>query len=580
MYYYAARATVLATALAFLFSDVASGNPALEGYANYEAFARSVAELDASEVASVTSLGKTFAGRDIYVITVGAGKQDEKPAILVIGNVHAPQVAGSELAMRMARQLVEEAVKDGEARQRLDYYTWYIIPRPSPDATEKNFSAPYREQAGNTRRADDDRDAESGEDPPDDLNGDGWITMMRVEDAAGEYIPHPDDPRVMIRLEAAKNERGKYRMYVEGRDDDADEQFNEDAADGVALNRNFTFQYPYFKSGAGPHQVSEIESRAIADFCFARPNIALMFSFSPEDNLMHPWKAPDDQGRIKTGLLKPDATYQDFMASRYRELLDSKDAPSSPKGEGSLSEWAYFHYGRWSLAARGWWPSKVEAKTEERTEEEKSDEPAADEFKKDEAEQKNPDSKSKENRGASELNQLRWLAEQGIDGFVPWTAVEHPDFSDKKVEVGGLRPFYALNPPAKLLDDLATKHLDYVQHIARLLPSVKIHDTNVDSLGGGIYRLTITILNEGYLPSTSEMGRIGEKSYPLQIELRLPDGVNLVQGFPRTRISPLAGGGSSKHSWLIRSSKEAPGEITVRVWAPAVRSDERQLELK
>ena len=41
-----------------------------------------------------------------------------------------------------------------------------------------------------------------------------------------------------------------------------------------------------------------------------------------------------------------------YNAEQYRKLHGGKDAPGSPKGEGSFSEWAYFHYGRWSLAAR------------------------------------------------------------------------------------------------------------------------------------------------------------------------------------------------------------------------------------
>ena len=45
----------------------------------------------------------------------------------------------------------------------------------------RNVSHPFREPAGNARKTDDDRDFEFGEDPPEDLNGDGWITQMRIE---------------------------------------------------------------------------------------------------------------------------------------------------------------------------------------------------------------------------------------------------------------------------------------------------------------------------------------------------------------------------------------------------------------
>src|SRR5262249_38224961 len=151
----------------------------------------------------------------------------------------------------------------------------------------------------------------------------------------------------------------------EGKDDDGDGHFNEDPGDGVNFNRNFAFKYPMFEAGAGPYPNSEHESQAIADFAFDHPNIGLVFTFTPEDNLMQPWKpAQGDQGKIKTQLLGADAPYYNFLAEAYQKTHGGKDAPGSPAGAGSFSEWAYYQYGRWSLAARAWWPPKVAAEDE------------------------------------------------------------------------------------------------------------------------------------------------------------------------------------------------------------------------
>src|SRR5580765_8083612 len=49
-------------------------NPALEGYANHEAFSAQVKELDASDFVAVTSLGKSVGGRDVWLLTIGTGK--------------------------------------------------------------------------------------------------------------------------------------------------------------------------------------------------------------------------------------------------------------------------------------------------------------------------------------------------------------------------------------------------------------------------------------------------------------------------------------------------------------------------
>lgn len=500
-----------------------------EGYQDFEAFRAEVQQLGKLDVVNVSSLGKSAAGREIFLLTVGKGKVHEKPAILVVGNVHAPHLVGSELSLRLVRRLAESTL--------LDRHTFYVIPRPSPDASEAYFRKPFVERAGNDRKTDDDRDGDVGEDPPDDLNGDGMITMMRIEDATGGWIPHPEDPRILIEADAKKNESGRYAVHVEGKDDDGDERYNEDGSGGVSFNRNFPFRYPYFAAGAGPHQVSEVETRAVADFAWAHPNVIAVFTFTPEDNLMNPWKPKGDQGKAKTALLPEDAPYFDYVAERYRETHEGKDAPPSPGGEGSFSEWAYFHFGRWSFGARAWWIPK------------EGDAP-------------------KETRGAEAIYALRWFEKEKIDGFVPWTPV------DSKTEVGGIRPFLLLNPPPKELDPLSEKHFAFLARLAELLPRLRIHEVKVDALGDGLHRITATVANVGYLPTVSEMGKITGAPYPLQIRI---EGATLVTGTARTRLDPLAGnGGKVERSWVVRG----PGAVTLTAWSPSVGSDSNTVELK
>ena len=561
MRYPAAR--LVAVLFAFLWPgwlNSARANPALEGYANHAQFTAQVEQLDQSEFVAARPLGKSIGGRDVWLLTIGTGKADTKPALMVIGNVHGPHLAGAELAMRMARRLADEAAA-GEATQKLlETCTIYFIPRPSPDACEKCFTAPLRERPGNDRKTDDDRDFEFGEDPPDDLNGDGWITMMRIEDPAGDWLPHPGEPQVMVQADRKQNEAGKYRLLVEGKDDDHDQSWNEDGGDGVALNRNFTFRYEPFAKGTGDSAVSEPEHRALADFLHDRPNIAVVFCFSPEDNLFHPWKPnPQAEGaRIKTTVLSADAPHLEFLAGEYRKLHGGSDAPDEPEERGSCARWAYFHYGRWSLAAAGWWVPKV-------------DPPQADE-----GDSKKP---TDDKRGATERNALRWLARESIDGFVAWTPVEHPDFPGKKVEVGGFKPFFRINPPAKELDGLAEKHLAFVTSLSSRLPKLAIVDAKAEPLGGGVVRLTATVLNQGYLPTMPEMGRINGEAYPAWVELLLPKDATLLQGHARTRLPRLEGlGGKTERTWLVRFAGEAPKSIGLKAFAPSVVST--SLEIK
>ena len=552
---------VLATLVSAVASPAAA-NPALEGYANDVQFTAQVRELDRSDLVAVRSLGKSVGGREVWLLTIGTGETDKKPAIAVIGNVHGPHLAGAELAMGLAQRLARYGETDEVTKKVLAEVTFYVIPRPSPDACNKCFAQPFREREGNDRPTDDDRDFQVGEDPPDDLNGDGWITMMRIEDPAGDWLPHPADPRVQIQADRKKNERGQYRLLVEGKDDDHDEQWNEDGGDGVAFNRNLTHRYEPFAKGTGPHAVSEPEHRVIVDFLHDRSNIAAVFCFSPEDNLFHPWKANRDteNARVKTNILSADQPQLEFLAGEYKKLDGGSGAPPLPSAPGCFAEWAYFHYGRWPLAARGWWVPKVDPPK-----------PA-------EGEAKKP---SDDKRGADELNHLRWLDREKIDGFVAWKPIEHPDFPGKKVEVGGPKPFYSLNPPVKELDDLTEKHVKYITALPQWLPRLAIVDAKAESLGGGVVRVSATVVNQGYLPTMPEMGRVNDEAYPTWIELALPAKTALLQGHARTRLPRLEGaGGKTEHKWLVRFSDEMPVKIDIRAFAPALHGASTSIEIK
>ncbi|MDZ7618345.1 MAG: M14 family zinc carboxypeptidase, partial [Patescibacteria group bacterium] len=366
------------------------------------------------------------------------------------------------------------------------------------------------------------------EDGPSDLNGDGWITAMRVEEPGGPYMEHPADARVMILADPKKGERGRWSLHVEGTDDDGDGQLNEDPIGGVAFDRNFTFNYPYFKPGAGPYQVSEPETKAVADFAFGRRNIALVLTFSAQDNLFHAPKSEssEKQGKIKTKLLEADAPYLERMAKHYRELHGGSGAPASPEGNGCATDWAYFHYGRWSLAARPWWipapdSGKADAdKANEKTDETTGEDATADEDQpnpppaKKPAENKASDDKasddkaSDDKRGQDDLHALAWFDRNGIDGFVPWQRIEHPDFPDRRVEVGGFKPYLRTNPPLAELEGLGAKHVDFLCRAAGMLPQLKIAEVKAESLGGGMWRVAATVVNQGELPTFPEMGEV------------------------------------------------------------------------
>ncbi len=77
-------------------------------------------------------------------------------------------------------------------------------------------------------------------------------------------------------------------------------------------------------------------------------------------------------------------------------------------------------------------------------------------------------------RGASELNALKWFEQQGIPAFSPWQPFDHPDLPGKKVEIGGWKPLFMLNPPHKMVGELVDPHVGLVRSLASKWPQVGI----------------------------------------------------------------------------------------------------------
>jgi hypothetical protein len=236
----------------------------------------------------VESAAESLGKREVWAVELGSGKDDERktrPAFLVVAGLEGNDLAGPVSTMAWLETLAGNYEKDPAIKKLLDTTTLYLFPRVNPDAAEHFFAKPKQELAVNHLPTDDDHDGLTDEDGPEDLNNDGLITSMRVEDAEGEFILDPADPRLLLKADRSKGEKGAWRSLSEGIDNDHDEAWNEDGVGGVNFNRNFPYNYKFFAPGAGRHPVSEPETRALAEFIVNHPNIAIVFTFGAADNL-------------------------------------------------------------------------------------------------------------------------------------------------------------------------------------------------------------------------------------------------------------------------------------------------------
>ena len=419
-----------------LLSLLAAGPVRAEVYETHDVLAKRLAVLQdrASDTLHLQPLAKSVAGHQIWLAELGTGTDEDRgtrPAMLVVAGVEGDDLVGSALVLSWIEGLVGTYRTDPNLTRLLETTTIYAVCRLNPDAAEHFFETPQRETLVNGKPRDDDHDALVDEDGPEDLNGDGLITSMRVEDKEGQYILDSEEDRLLIKADPLKGEAGRWRYLSEGIDNDRDELWNEDGAGGVNFNRNFPYNQDFFAADAGVHPVCEAETRALADFVVTHPNIGIVLTYGMADTLL---KTPEEakkapgRGEALTALDADDAPLYRALGELYRETLGLDKELEGASEPGTFSDWMYFHRGRLSLAARPWSPKLALALTEEDDAEEEADE---EDEEKGEAKKKDEDERGKEQR-----EQLKWFDEQAAEAFRPWQPFDHPDFPGQRVEIG------------------------------------------------------------------------------------------------------------------------------------------------
>jgi len=512
------------------------------GYSNYSQQTARLNSLARTypQLTKLHSLIKTAGGKDIWQLTIGSGNMDTKPALVVVGGVEGNYLIGTELAIGFAENLLQGSATDS-IKTLLNKTTFYVFPNMSPDAMEQYFAAIKYERQGNATITDDDRDGKTNEDGLDDLDGNGKITMMRIESPVGEYKTHPDDPRVLVKADLSKGEKGTFAIYMEGIDNDKDGAMNEDGEGGVWFNKNFTYKHPSFTPGSGEFAVSELETRALVDYLYEQFNVYAVVSFGSNNNLSTPltYNATAATQTIVAAWLQQDVKINSMVSDLYNKAVNVKDAPAANTGGGDFYSWAYFHYGRYSFSTPGWWVPKTKPDT---TKQEKAftlEDPMA--------------------------NYLRWASQQDITNtFTPWKLIPHPDFDNQKVEVGGVDPFAMINPPYKIVPDLVKKHSNFLVKLAGYQPELDIVNLKTEKIGGGLTRITLDIINKGALASHS---KLGERSYwvkRINVKLNTLATQSVISGKKIQVLNALEGYGSQSLSWLVKGS----GKLTIEAGSP------------
>lgn len=547
--------------------------------------------VDSSPRASLRSLGQSREGREIWIVEITEPEEPavgERPGVLVVGNLSGDHLVGSQMALETIRFLVGDQAGEADLAQ----HVIYVVPRLNPDGAEAMFRGARDGHRLNALAFDADNDGRLDEDGPDDLNGDGVITVMRVADPDGVFFVDPDEPRLMKRADASKGESGTHKIYWEGVDSDGDSFINEDGPGGVDLDRSFQHEYPYWEADAGANMVSEPEARALMNFVIATRNIAAIITFGHSDNLVTPpnssgaladaigidlhtfadesnadmtdqgiYGVPFQQGglplrgaqpgadndpnsgrRPSTTVHEDDREYYSKIAEAYEELTGIGEITTNRTAAGAFFQYGYFHFGVPSFSTPGWGLPKPEVSAAE-------------------ASAGSTDGETDDPEGDARI--LAALEGAGIDAFVPWTPYQHPDLGT--VQIGGFRPYAVSNPPAAQLPELGAAHGRFVARVSSMLSRVRIVDTEITAHGGSVFTVSATVANQGYLPSALRHGVISRSVNPVTVQIQVPSESILTGAAKTHQITVLDGSGTRETiKWIVRGSPGSEIEISVR----------------
>jgi Zinc carboxypeptidase len=514
-----------------------------------EAYARRYPQLT-----NLYPIGRSWRGADLMLIEVtneATGTAESKPALYLDGGIHAGELTGSAVALYTLGHLLDNYGADARVTELLDTRTFYVRPKFNPDGAD---AALIHDQAlrSTVHPVDDDGDGMPDDDPGEDLDGDGWITQMRIPDPDGNRVIDPNDARIMLpRTQSATGPF--YRVIGEGIDNDGDGRFGEDGLGGIDMNRNFprNWELEFRQPGAGDFALSEPETYATVRFINAHPNITSIVHGHTSGGFVYRLPSASAPSLFNTD----DLALIDELGAFYTETTGRPVRPSATHPTehryGTLIEWGYQDRG-----IIGWVPEYVP-----------------------------PNSWITDYDGdgrISEAEEHRFNDEQlGGAYFSDWTPFDHPQLG--RVEIGGWHTrFWGQNTPAEFLERESALQLDWILYLAEQSPRIEVAAPRVTALGGDRFRVEVIVTNTGFLPTNlterGHMGRALEDGGFVDQVVRPPvatialDGA-VVEGPARVTLPHLDG--SNRHSkavtasshtvsWIVRrTSADAAAQITV-----------------
>ncbi len=529
-------------------------------------------------VLTATRIASSPGGRPLHLIRIGKTpetNQQTNPSIFVGANLEGNRPLATEGALFLAESILSDPAN-------YDSLNWYILPLGNPDAAAKFFRTPFLEDSRNDLSINDDQDDQTDEDGVNDLNGDGWITKMRLIHPEGEWLISDIDPRLMQKADPKKGEQGVYKIYTEGTDDDGDGLYNEDGPGGTNVGINFPQLFSHYTADGGLFPGSTPESYAIMKFVFDHPDIAMIVSFGSTNwcytppkggrkgeadltkirlserqsrrfnldpnrtytltELVEIFKAENPQSNVDESMImgflglgaalnpqEGDLLFYEKYAKAYKSYLKEQGIGEeriepAPAKDGSFELWGYFQVGVPVFSMDLWGMNKKDS-------------------------------------GSMEEAMLAFVDSQpGNSGFAEWEAYDHPTLG--AIEIGGFVPYFGTTPPYEWADSLLKLQVPWILKLAGELPDLHIYEVKTTARGNGIYQLDIWIENRAFIPFPTDMGSRNRQPAPAVLTLE-GEQLEFISGYKRTPISRVGGKSRVKTTLIIQMEK--PGDIVLKL---------------
>ncbi len=513
-----------------------------EGYLRWDDLTAQVqAWADAfPELVRLETIGESGEGRPLWLLTLGQGPDDGRPAVWVDGNLHAMELAGSSVALGIAEDvlrlhLAPEATLHGlpaHVLEGLRQVVFHVLPRVSPDGAEAVLeTGRYVRSVPRDNRP----DTRKPRWIPGDIDGDGLSLKMRLEDPSGPLVESQELPGVLV-ARTLDDPPPYYSVYPEGTIEGYDGHTLPDPgylSDNFPdLNRNFPHAWrgEPDQRGAGLFPASEPESRAIVEFATAHPNLFAWLNLHTFGGVyIRPLGHGPDTKMDRNDL----AVYRQIeawakehtqypMVSGYEEFTYEPDKPLY----GDIIDFAFHERACVGMACELW--NLFDELKIERT--------------------KRFVDRYGTVTAADMVRFARFDAEHNAGRiFRPWKKVMHPQLGE--VEVGGLDPRIGMwNPPLERLAEVCAGQAAVWLRVAALAPRLALTEVRRTELGRGLCRLEVTCQNQGYLP-TYVVGEAKDLPWnaPVTARLVLGDGLELASGGPTQSLGHLDGWGRGLH---------------------------------